>query len=54
MSVCHEAVMCKTAKETKVMLRVETLGDQRHIVLDGDPSPMRPLPNYFDVFVHFT
>jgi len=41
-----------TAERIEVLLRVETLGDPRNIVLDRSRNfftdSMRPLPNYFD------
>jgi len=40
-----------TAERIEVLLRVDTLGDPRNIVLDGSPDfptdSMRPSPNYF-------
>jgi len=48
--VCHAGRMCKAAKRIEVLFGVETVGDQKHSVLDGDS--MRPLPNQFGLLLN--
>jgi len=39
LSDCYAAHLCKTAERIEVLFGLETLGDQRHIVLDGSRDP---------------
>jgi len=38
-SVCHATALCNTAEQIEVLFGVETLGDPRHILLDGASDP---------------